>query len=534
MRRLLLRAFFGFFLAPLASERLAAQWPVQFEIDASVRHPISRYIYGTNQPDWQRQGTLFTLTRWGGNRITAYNWENNASNAGADWHHQNDGYLSTSEVPCEPVRRLVADAFAARAAVIVTVPILGYVARDKLADGDVAKTPGYLHERFHRSLPRKGRRFDAWPNLHDAEVYQDEFVNWLESTFPKTRRDPSQMIFYALDNEPDLWSQTHTRIHPEKTRYDEIVRLNIEYATAIKGLAPQALVFGPVVCSWDGYDTLRHAPDADDRDFVEYYLTEMHKAEEQTGRRLLDVLDLHWYPEAQGAGVRITDDDARTDVAAARVQAPRSLWDPTYVEDSWITNVSTHGPICLLPRMQERIDKCYRGTRLAITEYYYGGGDDISGALAQADVLGIFGREGVFAATLWHLGKTDDRFVNAAFAMFRDYDGQGSAFGDVGLAAKTGDVERTSVYASLNARGRVVIVAINKSRTIVSAEMSLKRTPASVYAEVYQLTRNRPRPVRGNDLLVGATGRLRYELPAESVSTLVLMPTKAAPEKRGP
>lgn len=495
--------------------------PVRFDIDGGNRRPISPFIYGSNQPNWQRHEAIFTLARWGGNRATTYNWETNASNAGADWHHQNDGYLSTSDVPGEPVRLFVAEAHAAGAAVIVTVPILGYVAADKQGDGDVVKTPDYLHKRFVVSQSRKRLRLGQ-PDLHDAGVYQDEFVNWLETTFPESRRDPIRTIFYALDNEPELWSTTHARVHPDKTRYDEIVRLNVEYAAAIKSVASNALVFGPVSYGWHGFCTLQDAPDAQRGDFLDFYLQQMHEADRKSGQRLLDVLDVHWYPEARGGPVRITADDADRAVSDARVQAPRSLWDPNYVEDSWITKDSTRGPIQLLPRLHQKIDKYYRGTRLAITEYYYGGGDDISGALAQADALGIFGREGLFAAALWHMGKTDDRFIRAAFAMFRNYDGRGGAFGDVSLAAKTNDVENTSVYASVDGKHRVIIVAINKSRAPLLVEMRLRRAPSSRFAAVYQLAGDRPQPVRGNDMLVDPSGHLHCELPARSVSTLVL------------
>ena len=56
---------------------------VQFTVnEANGRVPISAFIYGTNQPDWQGGAHNLTLTRLGGNRWTAYNWENNASNAG--------------------------------------------------------------------------------------------------------------------------------------------------------------------------------------------------------------------------------------------------------------------------------------------------------------------------------------------------------------------------------------------------------------------------------------------------------------------
>ena len=133
------------------------------------------------------------------------------------------------------------------------------------------------------------------------------------------------------------------------------------------------------------------------------------------GRRLLDVLDVHWYPEARGAcvgdpmdGCRITDNNNEAGVVAARMEAPRSLWDSSYRETSWIQNVLGADAIRLLPRLKGKIAAHYPGTKLAITEYNYGGGNHISGAIAQADVLGIFGREGLFAATLWPLESNND------------------------------------------------------------------------------------------------------------------------------
>ncbi len=188
----------------------------------------------------------------------------------------------------------------------------------------------------------------------------------------------------------------------------------------------------------------------------------------------MDVLDLHWYPEAKGGGVRITEQNNSADVVAARVQAPRSLWDPSYQETSWITSDARSGPIRLIRRMQEKIATHYPGTRLAITEYNYGGGDHISGAIAQADVLGIFGREDVFAAALWDLqGVT--RFVDAGFAAYCNYDGGGSRFGDTSVGAATSNDETTSIYASVDEGrdDRMVLVAVNKSTGTTSAEIAL-------------------------------------------------------------
>src|SRR5262245_11308502 len=84
-------------LASLSSAADPTTKPVTVQIDASKTYSISPLIYGANFPDWNTMKGLITCTRWGGNRITAYNWETNASNAGADWHHQNDDHMSKSD-----------------------------------------------------------------------------------------------------------------------------------------------------------------------------------------------------------------------------------------------------------------------------------------------------------------------------------------------------------------------------------------------------------------------------------------------------
>ena len=503
-------------LAALLAQAAPAD-PLQFRVDASRRHEISPYVYGHNHADPKTAGWTPTLTRSGGNRLTAYNWETNASNAGADWHHQNDNLLGRTDTPGEAVRATVAAAAEIGAACVVTVPLIGYVAADKKGGGDVKQTPDYLRTRFFPSLPSKGAPFADPPDPADGKVYQDEFVAWLEKRFP------GRPIFYSLDNEPELWPSTHARLHPDKVRFDEIVRLNAEYAEAVKRVAPKALVFGFVSYGWHGFTTLQDAPDRQGRDFTEVYLREMAAAEARAGRRLVDVLDLHFYPEARGGGVRVMEDPSAPATAAARIQAPRSLWDPAYKEDSWITGAAG-GPIRLLPRIREKIAKAYPGTRLAVTEYYYGGGDHISGALAQADVLGIYGREGVFAAALWHLGKTDDRFIHAACAMFRNFDGRGGAFGDTGWAVEGGDPARASLYASVDAQGRGVLVALNKTERPLPVRIELQGAPAYRTAALHRLTAAaaKPEAVAAPAALEGAA--LPLELPPLSVTTLRLLP----------
>lgn len=482
-------------------------------------HAISPLIYGTNG-NRDLATNRQTVVRQGGNRWTAYNWENNASNAGSDWCFQNDGFLASSNTPGDAVRPAIQQAQAAGAAALVTVPIVDYVAADKNGGCDVRNSgANYLQTRFRQNRPKKGSAFSLTPNSSDGFVYQDEYVNWLKTTFPAAN------LIFSLDNEPDLWSSTHAEVHPNAVTYAEIVQRSTAYAAAIKDAYPAAQVAGPVSYGFYGFERLQGAPDAANRNFLDYYLAAMKGAGDAAGKRLLDYLDLHWYPEATGGGLRITGPDTGAAVVAARVQAPRSLYDPTYVESSWITDPSgyDYGPIRLLPRTRDRIATSYPGTKVAVTEWNYGGGGHISGAVASADVLGIFGREDVGLATLWEL-NADESYTYAAFRAFRNYDGAGATFGDTSVAATSSDDATATVYASTfaGASNKPVIVAINKSTSAKVAGIRVTCSAKLTTAKVYTITAGGgANVVPKANITPAATNAFRYTMPAMSVSVIV-------------
>ena len=235
------------------------------------------------------------------------------------------------------------------------------------------------------------------------------------------------------------------------------------------------------------------------------------------------MLDLHWYPEATGGGERITADDAGAAIAAARVQAPRSLWDPTYVETSWITQCCSNGAIALIPRLQAQIAQHAPGMGLSFSEYYYGGGADISGGVAEADVLGVLGAYGVFAATLWHLGNTDDSFIKGGFAMFRT---AGGGFADTSIHADSDHVDLVSAYASLDsaAYDHMVVVLINRSTAAKTAGLEITHGVQFKTAHVWRLTSGSSTPAADADIPITLTNAFVATLPPMSVTTLVLAP----------
>jgi hypothetical protein len=494
---------------------------VTFTIDTSqANRPISPLVYGLNSPSAATlAATRAGLVRLGGNRWTAYNWETNASNAGSDYCFENDNFLSSSTTPGAAVLPAVVQAKAAGAAAIVTIPIVDYVAGDEQAVCNIQNTPNYLALHFKHNLPSKGSAFSVTPNPNDGSVYQDEFVNWLKQSAPGAN------VLIQLDNEPDLWSSTHAEVHPAPVTYDEIVLRDALYAAAVKKAWPGVKVLGPVNYGYEGFVDLQNPNDgASDGNFLDYYLTKIAADSASTGQRLIDDLDVHWYPEATGGGHRITDDASGDGAAeiAAREQAPRSLWDPTYTEDSWITDDVLHAPIDLIPWIQGKIAAHYPGTGLSFTEWDYGGGKEISGAIADADVLGIFGQQGVAAASYWPLAS-NETYSMAAFEAFRNYDGQGACFGDTSILASSSDPSTATVYASMNQanHNQVTIIAINKATTPKKAAIKLTAETVFKSAKVYTVTGAAPTPQAAAGITTTAQNAYLYTMPPQSISIIV-------------
>jgi mannan endo-1,4-beta-mannosidase len=317
------------------------------------------------------------------------------------------------------------------------------------------------------------------PSTTDGNVYLDEELNCLINRYGRAAE--GGIAAYALDNEPALWPYTHALLHPVKPTCAEIVERGAAVAAMVKDMDGGAEVYGPVLYGWSAFMNFQDAADWTNALssqyywFVSYYLEKMKEVSGTDGRRLLDVLDLHYYPEvyannSSGSSTRITGNDSSGSLAAARMQATRSLWDETYDEASWITGWIGE-PVKLVPRLKESIAQYYPGTKMGLSEYCFGGINDYSGGIAQADALGIFGKSGVYAACYW--GEVGG-YIAPAFRIFRNYDGENSTFGDLSLATNAPDAASYSLYASRESgTGVLHLVAINKTASAEVANVSL-------------------------------------------------------------
>lgn len=103
---------------------------------------------------------------------------------------------------------------------------------------------------------------------------------------------------------------------------------------------------------------------------------------------------------------------------------------------------------------------------MALTEFSYGAENHISGGLAVADVLGILGKSGVYFASFYPL-ESDSDYVVAAYRLYRNANGAGLRFGNMGVKAETSDVENAPIYAAIHNRDvtRLHLILINRNLT---------------------------------------------------------------------
>lgn len=506
-------------------------------VDAAAdQHPISPYIYGMNYADDALAQTVrLPLQRWGGNSTTRYNWEINVHNTGSDWYFENIPDADSDS----------ADAFVLRnkslgVEPLLTVPLIGWTPK--------RRTAGHPFDcGFPRTAYPNQDSFDPWDTncgngewqevpitgndpLWTSKVITEAFVTtWIEHLVATHGAAVDGGVkFYDLDNEPMLWNSTHRDVHPAGTTYDEMRERTYAYAAAIKAADPTAQTLGPVTWGWCAYfysGADGCGPGADyaahgNLDFTTWYLKQMQAYEDTHGVRILDYLDLHYYPQANGVALAPAGNAA---TQALRLRSTRSLWDTTYIDESWISD-TTDEPVQMIPRMKQWVANNYPGTKLAITEYNWGALDHINGALAQADVLGIFGREGLDLATLWGPPEANEPGAYA-FRMYRNYDGLGSAFGDVSVQASSTDQDQVAIYAARRSVDQALtLMVIDKTAQAYTSTVSLANFQPAGNARVYRYSAaNLTAIVREADQPVAGT-TFTATFPGNSITLLVLMP----------
>lgn len=441
--------------------------------------PLSPLIFGSNEigtMDGGPPSSLFdraagvTARRLGGNLMTAYNWLSNATNAGKDHRHANGPFLLEAlgvprefwGEPAAVVHAMHEASLAMGAQSLVTVPIAGFVAADFA--GAVAEEEAAPSRRFIET------RWGDGPSEETALDMRGLIARLISRYGPAGT--PRGIFGYALDNEPALWFQNHPRVTPKRITIRAFIDRSLAAARVIKNFDPAAKIFGPASWGATGMVSFQDAPDWSEYrrygNFLAAYLDAFRQASEREGRRLLDVLDVHWYAFSDRGGL-FRDENPERD--RARLDAPRSLTEAGFVESSWIPRAfrGVEGlSLPILPALHDLCARWFPGTDIAVTEFNYGGPGSLAAGLAVADALGRFGAAGVCFASHW--GSLPG-WLGEAYRLYRAPDAMGGTFAGAMIPVENRALADIGAYAARDGEA-LRLALVNKSDAPQTVDVS--------------------------------------------------------------
>jgi hypothetical protein len=500
-----------------------------------VLHRISPEIYGVSFATSEILRDLnLPLNRSGGNSATLYDWRTDARNAGSDFYFES--LPVTPDIFDQFHHGFVSLTQAAGARPILTIPAIGWTAklgenRQKLAGFSVRKY-GAQQDADTRWFPDAGNGKHPDGTLitvndpedaarpvdiaHEANARVSDIVaRWGPSRGANLR-------YYAIDNEPGLWHESHREVRKSGVHAEGLAQRTIAVAHAIRQADPGGKIIAPEAWGWpelfdSGFDVegraLGRSPTESDRALETSGMDQLPWLLERwrAAGHPVDVVSVHFYPQ----GGEFNDGSAGSrDIQLRRNRSTRALWDARYRDESWI-----NAEIGLIPRLRGWVDAHYAvGTPIAITEYNWGGENSMSGATAQADIWGIFGRHRLDMAVRWVAPKPDTPTYKV-MRLIRNADGKGGGFGQAALAVDTPDPDTLSAFAARRDDGALTVLVINKSLD-TSADLRLRLDGArAASATVYRLDAGELAApakvaVRGS--------RLVDRLPVQSVALYVI------------
>src|SRR5580704_9743673 len=514
-------------MALVTAPHADAQTPPTLTVDAAGNpHPINPDIYGIANygldANFAKEIQVPNI-RWGGDGTTRYNWQVDSSNSGFDWYFMG-GNGETTPVPSASADLMVKTYKPADD--LITIPIIPYVNKSAAWNcsfpvsvyGAQQSTNPYVHpngDNCGNSIASNGTQLldtNIYANhIDNTTSLQQQWVQHLVSTFGNAAS--GGVKFYQLDNEPYGWSNTHRDVMPNGATYPTITQLGQQYAATVKQADSTALVLGPsdfTLGGWIGNTSQQGGLFAG-----QYYLQQMAAYQQQHGQRLLDYFDEHYYFDVSSP--------------AAQLASTRTLWDPTYNGGTWVEQYDFDGPMQLIPRFKSWIATYYPGTKLSISEYSIDSGQkSIVDAIAEMDVLGIFGREPLDFANMWSPPGAQDP-IAFAFRMFRNYDGKGGQFGDTSISATSSDQGQLAVYAARRSSDNAVtILVLNKTTGSLTSSIAISNLTLPPTAQVYSYSQASLTSIAHPSDTAITTGSLSYTFPGYSAVMFVVQPDPAA------
>jgi hypothetical protein len=251
-------------------------------------------------------------------------------------------------------------------------------------------------------LPGGGQK-EGDPNLYLMDWSADDTVGILDYWFDPESLDldPNYVRYWNMDNEPEIWCGTHDDVYPEQPQVEKFMQAYFDVAKKARAKYPDIKLLGPVPCNewqWYNWDNERIRAGHEYYVWLEYFIKRIGEEQQKSGVRLLDVLDVHFYPYETNP----------SDI----VQLHRVWFDTTYDypgangvkrlgQWGWDNSIRWE---YIFERCRRWLDEYLgpnHGVTFGVTEMGINGNNPNVTAVWYASTLGVFADEGVEIFTPW-------------------------------------------------------------------------------------------------------------------------------------
>lgn len=392
---------------------------VTIQVNANEgRQPVSPYIYGRNNnfsgsmssPTsaanlslYKDAGLRFAREN-GGNNATKYNWRRKISSH-PDWYnnvYSNDWDYSSKSIQTNIPYMQTMFAF----------QLIGKVASNKNNNfNDWAYNQAQWWSGINQNLagggqvnPSGGSKalVEGNPNLYLMDFNADSTTGILDHWFAAGGMglNNNNFRYWSMDNEPEIWNGTHDDVMPTQLLATVFMDKYFAVAKAARHRFPGIKLTGPVPANeWQWYkwgsETLKI--NGTNYCWLEYFIKRVADEQKATGIRLLDVLDIHWYPsESSDADVlqlhRIFYDKTYVYPGANGVKTITGGWDTSQTKEY------------IFQRLNDWLTKHFganHGITLGLTECAFSSSNPNITSVLYASILGTFANNGVELFTPW-------------------------------------------------------------------------------------------------------------------------------------
>jgi len=379
---------------------------------------VSPYIYGRNGSFSNSFGTAASasdialvkesglrLTREnGGNNATKYNWRKKISSH-PDWY--NNVYDHDWDAMAKSIVTNVPDM-----QVMWAFQLIGKVASNKNNNfNDWGYNQSQWWSGVAQNLAGGGTANAAGggvatvngnPLLYTMDWPADSTAEVLNHWFgvKGIGLNSSNFQYWNMDNEPEIWSGTHDDVMPTQQAATDFMSNYFAVAKKARALYPGIKLCGPVTANeWQWYKWGSETLNINGKYYcwLEYFLKRVADEQKATGIKLLDVVDLHWYPnEWADADVlqlhRIFYDKTYAYPGANGVKSINGGWDNTQTKEyifqrinDWLTTY--FGP--------------NHGITIGLSESGINSTNANTNSVLYASLLGTFANNGVELYTPW-------------------------------------------------------------------------------------------------------------------------------------